>query len=547
LLLLSLALNLYGIDWGLPNGDIDWAPDSLAPLGPLSYAKRLLYLEPWFHKYPPLHFIVLAIVYSPYVLYLALTGQFGSPRDVFPYGLTHPEFALTVFTLLARMISALMGTGTVLINYAIVRTLYGARAALIAGFLMATAYPIIHYSHSARLDIPQLFWLSLALYSYILLLKNPQTKYYLLLGLFTALALATKLSIYALILGLLPALFWYHVVYHRAERDSGTSLLRLVFHRKILFGFAISIVMLVVIFNPFSNWAGLMYQIDYHSLRSVRGSWVIRDAPTALQGHIELLYYYLTYLVQTNGVPAFILIAAGFLYGLLRFPRQSLFVLIPIVFYYLFFLRIHGTHHLRYMLPVYLLLTWQAGKVGADWLAWRSIPKAVRVGTLVLILGYTLLYGLTVDVMYGRDPRYTAEAWMAKHIATGTTVLGIHPEYSLPRFPRGLAVERRALWNYQGEQIADITDVDAQYVVIGMSIPRRQRMRAQIETFFRERGYHEVASFKSRLPFFGAEIPDLHDINPLLVVLHKSRRHSGTPSSPQRPQGASDALRERGS
>ncbi|MGH8058020.1 MAG: hypothetical protein ACREOH_12420, partial [Candidatus Entotheonellia bacterium] len=216
-------------------------------------------------------------------------------------------------------------------------------------------------------------------------------------------------------------------------------------------------------------------------------------------------------------------------------------------FHYLFFLRIHGTHHLRYMLPVYLLLTWQAGKVGADWLEWRSIPKAVRVVSLLLIMGYTLLYGLTVDVMYGRDPRYTAEAWMATHIPAGTTVLGIHPEYSLPRFPNGLALERRALWNYQGDQIADITDVDAQYVVMGMSIPRRQEMRATIETFFRERGYHEVASFKSRVPFFGAEIPDLHDINPLIVILHKSPRHSGHPSSPQRPQGAPDALREGGS
>ena len=70
LLALSLGLNLYGIQWGLPNGVEDWANDSLAPLGPLVYANRTLSHEFWLSKYPPVHFMTLALLYAPYILYL---------------------------------------------------------------------------------------------------------------------------------------------------------------------------------------------------------------------------------------------------------------------------------------------------------------------------------------------------------------------------------------------------------------------------------------------------------------------------------------------
>ena len=61
------------------------------------------------------------------------------------------------------------------------------------------------------MDVPQLFWISLALYSFVALLKTYETKYYLLLGLFTALAIGTKDSAYALFLGIAPVLLYFHL------------------------------------------------------------------------------------------------------------------------------------------------------------------------------------------------------------------------------------------------------------------------------------------------------------------------------------------------
>ena len=182
-LAISLSLNLYHIHWGLPNGETDWPPDSVAPIMPLAYAKSLIHQEPWSFKYPPFHLMVLTAAYAPYVAYLYLTGGLAAPTGDYPYGLKDPEFSLMVFTLIARVMSVAMGTGTVLVTYYTVKMLYGSRAGLISALLIASSYAIIYYSHNANVDVPQLFWISLALYSFVALLKTYETKYYILLGL----------------------------------------------------------------------------------------------------------------------------------------------------------------------------------------------------------------------------------------------------------------------------------------------------------------------------------------------------------------------------
>lgn len=535
LVILSLALNLYGINWGLPNGDMDWAPDSEAPLGPLTYAKRLLYGEPWLNKYPPFHFIVLAIFYSPYVLYLFLTGGLTSPADVYPYGLTNPQVSLTIFTLIARLTSAFMGTGMVVVNYFTVKKFYDSKAALISSFLIASSYPIIHYSHNANIDIPQLFWLSLALYSFVSLLETPKTKYYILLGLFTAFAVSTKESVFGLIVGLVPALLWFHLVHHRPTEGTNHNYLSLLFDRKILSGLLVSLVAAVIIFNPVFNWEGILYHVGRHTSTSIKGNWVIGGAENALQGHLQLLGQYLTFIFQSNGLPAFLLLAGGFFYCLARYAKKSWILIIPMVTYWLFFLQNHGTHHIRYILPVYLLLTWQAGKLGADLHDSKYMPRVLSTTLLFFVLGHSLVRGFSVDVLYTRDPRYTAEKWMEKNIPQGALILGVAPDYSLPRFPEGRQVVRRRLWDWNGNQIADITDINADYAVVGMSLPRRVQPSKwkkwgknhikdpKVEKFLRDRGYEEIVSFKSEVPFFGTEIADLHAINPRVVIWKKDQ------------------------
>jgi len=521
ILAISLTLNLYGINWGLPNGDQDWANDSIAPLEPLAYAKRLIYQEPWWSKYPPFHFMVLALFYAPYTLYLYFTGGLTSPTDFYPYGFKDPEFSLMVFTLIARVTSALMGTGTVLVNYYTVKILYGCRAGLISALLIASCYPVIYYSHNANVDVPQLFWISLALYSFVALLKTYETKYYLLLGLFTALAIGTKDSGYALFPGIVLVLLYFHLRHEQATRGNGQFLSALI-DRKLLYGFSVFVIALILVFNLPFNLQGLAAHVQFHLGRSVEGGQVIRESASVVHGDLRLITKYLIYFIQANGLPSFLLLIGGFFYCLLRFPKSWILV-IPIVTYYIFFLRIYVADHLRYMLPAYLILTWQAGKFAADLLECRKIPKLISTTAISLILAHSLVYGFSLDLLLIRDSRYSAEKWMKENIPSGTVVAAVGPDYGLPRFLAGMQVRR--IRPTRGEiNIPLLDSAESAYLILNMSLPRRAPQRSAIYQMLQEKDFHPVGSFKSPTPIFGADL--FHAVNPEIVIFQQIRDRS---------------------
>jgi 4-amino-4-deoxy-L-arabinose transferase-like glycosyltransferase len=522
LIALGLFLNLWAINWGLPNVN-DWTNLSLAPLKPLSYAKSLLTQESWFYHYPPFHFILLAIIYSPYMFFLVLTDGISSPTNVYPYGLTNPELSLTIFILIARCLSVAMGVGVIIVNYVTVKKFYDRTAAFVTACLIATSYPIIHYSHSANVDVPQLFWFSLALYCYISLINEPKTKYYIMLGLFSAFAFTTKNSIYASFIGIAFVMVCVNFIREYKSKKNLFGAAKNVINLNILYGLIIVLVATVLIFNPITNWEGFMFHIDRHSLRSVRGSWVIRDAPSKIQGHIELIYHYMVYVFQSNGPLVFILLLGGVIHCVVKNPGQSAILIVPIVSYYIFFLRIHGTHHLRYMLPIYIPLLWFAGKFSSDLFSSRSRFNSMWKVLIVLILLHSLFYGASVNTLYVNDPRYHAEKWINQNIPSGAIMLAVDPEYSLPRLPEDQIILKRDLWDFHGNVIDDIKDIDADYVVLGASIPRRRQRKDEVDKLFRENGFAEVASFGGEFPFWTAEIPNLHILNPRITILQKVR------------------------
>jgi hypothetical protein len=456
--------------------------------------------------------MVLALLYTPYALYLYFTGGLTSPTGVYPYGLEDPEFSLMVFTLIARLTSVVMGTGTVLVNYYTVKNLYGHRAGVVSALLIASSYAVIYYSHNANIDVPQLFWTSLALYHFVLLLKTYATKHYVWLGLFTALAIGTKDSIAALFPGLLLPLLYYHLQH---EMTAGRRCLSALCHRKLLYGFSAFVIMFILAFNLPFNWQGFGEHVQFHLGRSVKGSMIIRESASVLQGDIRIIVKSFYYLLQANGLPAFLLLLGGVVYCLVRFPTTCWVLLLPIVTYYLFFLRAYVTVHLRYLLPVYLIFTWQAGKFAADLLDSRKIPRLLSTIVLLLIFAHALVYGFSLDLLLCRDSRYAAEAWMRKHIPDEATVIALGPDYGLPRFPAGMQV-RRLLSRGRTRVSQEWRDIDPDYFVLDMSLPGRANQKSSLYQHFQEQGYRPVASFKSESPFFGVDL--FHAVNPEIVI-----------------------------
>ena len=539
LLALSLGLNLYGIQWGLPNGVEDWANDSLAPLGPLVYAKRTLSHEFWSSKYPPVHFMTLALVYVPYILYLYLTGGLTTPSDVYPYGLADPATSLMILTLIARVTSAVMGTATVWVTYITVNRLYGHRAGWCAAFLLAASYAVIYYSHNANIDVPQLFWTSLALYNLVVLRQTYATRHYVGLGIFSALAIGTKDSMLALVAGLGLALLYCHF---RHEREAGHRVLTTLVHRKLLYGVIAFAVTLILALNLPWHWEGFAEHVEHHLDASVKGHIIAGPPARAKHGDVSRLLDCVVYLMQTSGLPAFLLGLGGVGYCLIKRPATGWPLLLLPVSYYLFFLRIHATVHLRYLLPVYLLLTWPAGKLAADLLDAKGVVKWLATALLVLIFGYTLVYGFSVNWLMIHDSRYTAETWMARHIPSQAVIVAVGPAYGLSRFPVGLHVHHvhvRLLEEQGRKQFQQqLQALQPDYVMLNVSHPVRVQHKTTLYQWLRNQGYDIVTSFQSAIPFWGAA--HFHAVNPELVIFARClRRNDSLPG----PVGSSTAYR----
>jgi 4-amino-4-deoxy-L-arabinose transferase-like glycosyltransferase len=532
LALLALALNLYGIDWGLPNGIYDWSNDSVAPLEPLAYAKRMLFREPWTSTYPPFHFMVLALAYAPYVAYLYLTGGLAKPTEHYPYGLANPELSLMTLTLIARLVSVAMGVGLVVVTYVTVKRLYGARSGLIAGLLVATSYPVIHYAHNANVDVPQLFWTSLALYSFVGLIQTYQRKYYILLGTFAALAVGTKDSIYALFVGLAAVVLAFHARHLQRSRPAA-GWFTAAANRHLLYGLAAFVLGLVLVFNLPWNWQGFEDHVRLHLRRSVVGSPVIRTSASPVDGELALMASYARFLCEANVAPLFLLLIGGLGYGLVRSPAIAWSAVVVTATYYALFLRLQGAHAVRYVLPLYLLLVWPAAKLAGDAMGQGRLQRGLVTAALALVFGYGVLQGVSVGTLYARDPRYAVEAWMRHELPPGTKILGVAPRYTLPRFPSEAQVTHRGIGFYgDRDQVTEIGDVDPDYIVIGMSTPQRRQRPEVVERFFRERGYRQYLEFTTPVPFFGREVRDLHSINPRIVVFARARPDGANAATP---------------
>jgi hypothetical protein len=202
------------------------------------------------------------------------------------------------------------------------------------------------------------------------------------------------------------------------------------------------------------------------------------------------------------------------------------------VTYYLFFLRIHSTVHVRYLLPVYLLLTWPAGKLAADLLDAKRVLKWLSTAILVLIFSHTLVYGFSVNWLLMHDSRYTAETWMARHIPSKAVVAAVGPAYGLSRFPVGLQVHHLRVKSLEQKGRRRLKQqlqaLRPDYVMLNVSHPGRVKRKAHLYQWLRNQGYDAVTSFQSATPFWGADL--FHAVNPELVIFVRClRRNEGLP------------------
>jgi hypothetical protein len=420
----SFVLNAAGIWWGLPGS---WVAIELKPvyvLGALSQH----FSHGWFDAYPPVHFYVLSAAWSPLLLLswmdrLTFDGTAG--------------YASLVLT--SRAVSLIMAAGIVAAACLCATRAFGRRAGLFAAAIFALTTPFLYYAKTANVDVPYVFWWALSMVLYLQLLQTGQLRDYLAFAAAATLSVCTKDQAYGLYL--LPPLVIVEQIW-RTNRANGVrgAFWRAVVDRRLIAAAAASGVLFALCQNLLFNRGGFIEHVRFITGPGSSGYRVYE--PTAA-GHLSLLRETLRLIEISMGWPMTLAGAAGLTMAIAdaRLRRIALWLLVPVVSYYLGFINLVLYNYDRFVLPMCFILAIFGGLAFDRLLSTRSRGPSTRLragrgwktAAAAAAFAYTLLYAGTVDVLMIEDSRYDVERWMSAHVGRREIVgvSGLH-EY-MPR------------------------------------------------------------------------------------------------------------------
>ena len=233
ILLVSFILRIWGITFGLPDihhGDEHEVVNHAVRFGSGDF-------NPHRFQYGSLFQYILFFFYGLYYLIGYAFGLFNSVKQ---YALTFIQDP-TVFYLIARSLSAIVGTATVGLVYLIGRQINNERVGLLAALFLACSYEHVIHSHYCTVDITLTFLCTLAVYQCLMLFQSRSYRRYILAGLSIGIAIATKFNGVLFIITLISA----HLF-----QNSNWTIPRKIFCKKLWLGI-VSIVIGHFIACPF--------------------------------------------------------------------------------------------------------------------------------------------------------------------------------------------------------------------------------------------------------------------------------------------------------
>ncbi|MFT7680424.1 MAG: 4-amino-4-deoxy-L-arabinose transferase-like glycosyltransferase, partial [Planctomycetota bacterium] len=368
-------LCLHGIGWGLPNTN-GWHGDSLCHHTLRALGDGFA----GFTKYPPVHHVVLAIVYAPYLAWLWMSGGLNVSAGSLEQAFEDPVASMTVLIALTRLVSVAMTVSTVGILYLLaVRLTANRTAGLIAGALFAVSVEVVLFAKLTMVDAPMVFWFALGLLAYVRFLESFRTRDGVLLGVVVALGVCTKEQIGgAWVLAGLGALL---AAGQRRARDQNAQATRAVLWAGL--SWALTYGLCSKLFLDPAGWAERMREwLDGGTDPDLWGG-----HPRTVAGHVALLRDTATNLVGAWGAGPLVLCAVA---GLSVAIRGTLVVrLLALLVPSYYFFTIVPLHYVmsRFTMPMVLLLALLGGLGIAQALALGGARKALACLALTLALG----------------------------------------------------------------------------------------------------------------------------------------------------------------
>jgi len=402
--LVSLGLNLWGIDHGLPRV---YNPDERFHFVPKAvdfFASGTF--DPNYFVNPP---------GFTYLLYGVFWARFGGAENVL-------SAEWSELFLVARVTAAILGSISVLLVYLIGRRFFDRRVGLASAALMAVAFLPVYQSKLALNDVPSLVPVALALLGAGGIVRSGRWLDYLVAGGGVGLAVGTKYTAGMVALAVLTAAaidLW------RRRREA------LV---------AVSIVVLgaiggFVLANPYS----ILDPQEYFSSLSIFSVTPPAERKLGQADVNGTLHYLWVFSWGFGWLPSLTAIGGAVL--MMRRNLIAAMILIPAPVLYLLFMGTRGGFLSRYLLPAFPFVAILAG-YGLCALARAIFPRRRRLLQAAMAVGLaalsvqSLVHDVHVGLVHSRtNTRELALNWMLANIPSGAAV-AIEPMYMLAKDPK---------------------------------------------------------------------------------------------------------------
>ena len=373
-----------------------------------------------------------------YVLAAGFKILSGGGRGFFEVYARNPE----PVWILARTISALLGTLAVGLIYATGAKLFNRTAGLFAAAILATGFLPVFYGHLALNDSPLLVPLTLALFGTAGILKGDGRRYVVVAAAGFGLACATKYTGGMVLVAIVIAIW--------ANREDRWRNLGIVIGLGAV---------TFVIANPYSLLDFAAFSRDLgHQSEASSGAGKLGQT-----GHGGVIYYLGVLTWGLGWIPTGLAVAGAV--RVIKHDRVRALILLVAPASYLVFMALHSRWFARWGLPMFPFVALLAGW-GACWAvdgvrgrwAKAAVPFAVVLGLVACSQG--IAASLHVDsVLSKEDTRAVARKWMIHNIPKGSSVViepGVVPEAWLRDLSRGTQGKlRKRRWSIWGPKMWD--------------------------------------------------------------------------------------------
>ncbi len=429
IVIVGLLLRAIGTNYGFP---FIFHPDE--PTVVRSALGIRFSLNPGHFDWPHLY------IYLNYFLFMI----FAKFRDLLPYlGLKSYFLGFwddrTIFYLLSRLFSAVLGALTIIPIYLTSRRFYGKEIGLLSALLFSVVPFHVMHSHYALIDVPMVFWVSWALYFSSSIIYSPSLKNYIFGGLFVGLAASTKYNGGLVLLMIITA----HLL--RFFKDKQEKLFNVVGLRNLFLAGVSSFIGFVL---------GTPYAIlDFKTFIRTDGPkgalWQFTNVgKVELMQHISQFFnVFFVKLTDDLGYTIMFLFIIGVVYSLVkRISVENLFLIINAIFliWYISGFEKTRSHYLMISYPFIVILAGYTAKVLAKKIVRKSTALNYIFIAVILIVPFTM--SLRETLAYAKpDTRNILYEWISKNVMDSDTIIydGDDLEVVVKEFPKNYVVKSK--------------------------------------------------------------------------------------------------------